>query len=113
MLMLYLGLVIMIYAYFNKNIKKLNKIFKIKFKSFQMWSKEFGIDFKRKLYSFQRIIYHTKKRWKESYWMITCKTYILALMKFRFFWKKVLWIIIIIAIEACVVIDTIEKKNDL
>jgi len=41
--------------------------------------------------------------------MITCKTYILALMKFKFFWKKVLCIIIIIAVETCVAID-ISKK---
>jgi hypothetical protein len=41
--------------------------------------------------------------------MITCKTYILASMKFKFVWKKVLWIIIIIEIEACVAID-ISKK---
>jgi len=73
-----------------------------------MWSKEFGIDFKIKFYNFQRIVYHTKKRWKESYWMITCKTYILALMNF-FFLKKVLWIIIIIGIEACVAIDPNKK----
>jgi hypothetical protein len=30
--MLYFGLVIMIYAYFNKNIKQLNELFKINFK---------------------------------------------------------------------------------
>jgi len=30
--MLYFGLVIMIYAYFNKNIKQLNELFKIKIK---------------------------------------------------------------------------------
>jgi hypothetical protein len=41
--------------------------------------------------------------------MITCKTYILALMKFNLFWKKVFWLIIIIAIEACVAIDTGKK----
>jgi len=41
--------------------------------------------------------------------MITCKTYILALMKLFFLWKKVLWIIIIIAIIACVAIDTSLK----
>jgi hypothetical protein len=32
-------------------------------------------------------------------------------MKFNFFWKKVLWIIIIIAIEACVAIDTSQKNQ--
>jgi hypothetical protein len=53
-----------------------------------MWSKQFGIDLKKKIYNFQRIIYHTKKRWKESYWTITCKTYILALIKFYFVGKK-------------------------
>jgi hypothetical protein len=41
--------------------------------------------------------------------MITCKTYILALMKLMFFGKKMLWIIIIIAIKACVAIDTSKK----
>jgi hypothetical protein len=61
----YFGLVIMIYAYFNKNIKQLNEFLKINFKQFQMWNKEFGIDFKKKIYNFQRIIYHTKKREKE------------------------------------------------
>ncbi len=64
---------------------------------------------KKKFYNFQKIIYHTKKKWKESYWMITCKTYILALMKLMFFGKKMLWIIIIIAIKACVAIDTSKK----
>jgi hypothetical protein len=29
-----------------------------------MWSKEFGIDFKKKYYNFQRIIYHTKMMMK-------------------------------------------------
>jgi len=71
-----------------------------------MWSKDFGIDFKNNFNNFQRIIYHTQKRWNESYWMITCKTYILALMKLNFFNKKMLWIIIITVIEACVAIDT-------
>ncbi len=42
--------------------------------------------------------------------MITCKTYILALMKFNFFWKKMLWIIIIITIKVCVAIDISKKK---
>jgi hypothetical protein len=32
MLMLYFGLVILIYAYFNKNRKQLNELLKIKFK---------------------------------------------------------------------------------
>jgi hypothetical protein len=41
--------------------------------------------------------------------MIACKTYILALMKFNFLGENVLWITIIIAIEACVGID-ISKK---
>jgi hypothetical protein len=41
--------------------------------------------------------------------MITSKTYILDLMKFKIFWKKVLLIIIIIEIEACVAIDTSKK----
>jgi hypothetical protein len=74
-----------------------------------MWSKEFEIDFKIKFYNFQRIIYHTKKRWKESYWMITCKKKFSALMKFKFFLKKVLRITIIITIEACVAIDVSKK----
>jgi len=87
MSMLYFGLVIMIYAYFNKNIKKLN-VFKNKI---LMWSKKFGIDFKKnKIYNFQRIIYHIKKRWKKSYWRITCKTYILALMNLFFLKKSVM-----------------------
>jgi hypothetical protein len=30
-----------------------------------MWSKKFWIDFKNKFYKFQRIIYHTKKGWKD------------------------------------------------
>jgi len=67
MSMTYFGLVIMIYAYFTKNIKQLNEFLKINLKQFQMWSKEFGIDFKKINYNFQRIIYHTKKNWKKSY----------------------------------------------
>jgi len=61
MSMSYFGLVIMTYAYLNKNIKQLNEFLKINFKQFQMWSKEFGIDFKKYIYNFQRIIYHTQK----------------------------------------------------
>jgi hypothetical protein len=74
-----------------------------------MWCKNFVIDFKKKFYNFQRVIYHTKKNWKKAYWTITCKTYILAFMKSNFFWKKMLWIIIIIAIKACVEIDIKNK----
>ncbi len=47
-----------------------------------MWSRKFGKkleyfqNFKKQIYNFQRIIYHTKNKWKESYWTITCKTYV-------------------------------------
>jgi len=55
-----------------------------------MWSKKFGIDFNFFNNNSQRIIYHTKERWKKSYWMITCKTYILDLMKFIYIKKGVM-----------------------
>jgi len=73
-----------------------------------MWSKKLELISEKKLQFSKDYIYHTKKRWKKSYWTITCKTYILALMKF-ILKKKVLWIIITIAIKACVAIDTSKK----
>jgi hypothetical protein len=47
MLMLYFGLVIVIYVYFQNSSKQLNEFLKIKIKKFQMWNKEFGIDNKK------------------------------------------------------------------
>jgi hypothetical protein len=73
-----------------------------------MWSKTFVIDFNNKFYNFQNIIYHTKKKGKKSYWTITCKTYIFGFDEIVF-GKKMLWIIIVITIKACVAID-ISKK---
>ncbi len=61
MSMSYFGLVIMIYAYFNKRIKQLNDFLKINFKQFQMWSKEFGIDFKKKFIIFKGLYITPKK----------------------------------------------------
>jgi hypothetical protein len=64
MTMLYFDLVIMIYTYCNKNLKQLNECLKMNFKSFQMRSKEFGIEFFFN-YNFQRIIYYNKKKMEE------------------------------------------------
>jgi len=61
MSMSYFGLIIIIYAYFNKNIKHLNEFLKINFKQFQMRSKEFGIDFFFKIIIFKGLYVTSKK----------------------------------------------------
>ncbi len=74
-----------------------------------MWIKKFVIDFNNKFYNFQKIIYHTKKNERNHIERLHAKHILLALMRFNFFWKKMLWIIIIISNKACVAID-ISKK---
>ncbi len=74
-----------------------------------MWSKEFGIDFKRKINKISKDYISHQKEMKGIILNDCMQNIFFALMNFIFFGKKVLWIIIIITIEACVAIDTSKK----